>query len=498
MKRTILMLILIIQLTGCEKIFFEDPDNDIGSIDSQEKFESALTGLYNKLAQIYSPHYVYAIQRYYGDDIHWDDTGESEYDYYESYPTNGMILELWRSLYNTIISSNNIIVQFENVNNIDIKFKYYLGEAYLIRGLCYYNLVRFYGSVPILKNTDVKYNFTLSSLTEIYEFIEKDLIKAIDYLPDNSDRARAPFVTPHRGTAKAILAEIYLSMAGYPLKNKSKYFQAAKIAKEVIDSARYFGFELIPDFADLWKGNQKNNKEQVLTLHFSNSEDPELNNLTYILYILYPYNRLRNIHPEIKFYNNFPVSYRKDNTYETTRCFIIDRVEYCDYYNTIDETIPMYFKKFAYSRDTTNSLYGVYNWCNTAHLIYLYRYAHTLLTYAEAKARSGELDASAYEAVNMIRRRANFKDIHSPSVYDLQPGLTAEQFTDSLVWERAWEFAGEPEGRWFDLLRLEMVDRLLELRYYEENRPSEIEVTEEYYFLPIPDEEAFIISNIND
>ena len=58
---------------------------------------------------------------------------------------------------------------------------------------------------------------------------------------------------------------------------------------------------------------------------------------------------------------------------------------------------------------------------------------HTLLTYAEAKARSGQLDASAYEAVNMVRRRANKVDINSPSKYDLQPGLSATQFADSVV-----------------------------------------------------------------
>jgi hypothetical protein len=42
--------------------------------------------------------------------------------------------------------------------------------------------------------------------------------------------------------------------------------------------------------------------------------------------------------------------------------------------------------------------------------LYLFRYAQTLLTFSEARARSGILDDSTYEAVNMIRRRANHLD----------------------------------------------------------------------------------------
>ncbi len=496
MKRVIILIGLIIQLAGCEKIFFEETAGTICSIDSQSELESALTGIYYSLAQAYNSVAIYINQRVLGDDIHCKSTGSNPYYYDECYPHEGVSRFHWSTLYNTIISSNNIIIQFENTDNILGEFKDYIGEAYLIRGYCYYNLARFYGRVPVIDDIDIKYDLTLSSFKEVYDFIEKDFIKAIEYLPDNNDHARAPFVTPNRGTAKAMLAEVYLTMAGYPLKDDLKYIQAAKYAKEVIDSALFFGFELLQDFANVWKGEKTNHKESVFSLHFSDSEEYELNNVVYRYMPEYDWDGPR-IYPEIKFYNNFPVNYRKDITFQTTVCLWEQGEKICRYYKTIDKTVPMYYKKFALVRDTTPSLhYAPYS--NYAHSICLYRYAHTLLTYAEAKARSGQLDASAYEAVNMIRRRANFKDIHSPSVYDLQSGLTAEQFADSVVWERAWEFAGEPEGRWFDLLRLEMVDQLPELRYPEEIRPAENEVTEEYYFLPIPEEEIMIIPELND
>jgi hypothetical protein len=60
----------------------------------------------------------------------------------------------------------------------------------------------------------------------------------------------------------------------------------------------------------------------------------------------------------------------------------------------------------------------------------MFRYAQTLLTYAEAAARSGNPGTMAYECINKIRRRANNFDIYTQSVYDLQPGLSPETFAD--------------------------------------------------------------------
>ena len=79
----------------------------------------------------------------------------------------------------------------------------------------------------------------------------------------------------------------------------------------------------------------------------------------------------------------------------------------------------------------------------------LIRYAHVLLIYAEAQARAnGSADSDAYDAVNAIRQRAGLAPLS---------GLSNTDFINSVVQERAWEFAGE-YTRWFDLVRLEMVE----------------------------------------
>ena len=56
----------------------------------------------------------------------------------------------------------------------------------------------------------------------------------------------------HVEAAKAMLAEVYLTMGGYPLFDNTKYIQAAQVAKEVMDSAVVYGFNLLPDYANLW------------------------------------------------------------------------------------------------------------------------------------------------------------------------------------------------------------------------------------------------------
>jgi hypothetical protein len=121
--------------------------------------------------------------------------------------------------------------------------------------------------------------------------------------------------------------------------------------------------------------------------------------------------------------------------------------------------------------------------------LYLLRYAQTLLTYSEARARSGILDDSTYEVVNMIRRRANKLDPYTPSDFDLQRNLNTEQFLDSVVWERAWELCAEPNGRWFDIVRLDLKDKLPEYRYdfdFPYKVPEEY-LQDNWYFYKIPE-----------
>jgi hypothetical protein len=129
--------------------------------------------------------------------------------------------------------------------------------------------------------------------------------------------------------------------------------------------------------------------------------------------------------------------------------------------------------------------------------IYLIRYAQTLLTHAEASARSGQLTEKAYDCVNMVRRRANKLPLHEPSPFDLPRGLSPEAFADSVLQERAWELAGEIGHRWFDMVRNETVEKVFEGRDPNDGGPF-IPSTNDKYFYPIPQEDINLNPNLGE
>jgi starch-binding outer membrane protein, SusD/RagB family len=537
-RKNLLMLFLIMAflLAGCRKMLHEE-EISIGKITSYDMLQSAVGGVYSKLAlplYYYDEFYIANIK---GDDlnvgspVYGYDTipgiGRSCYDA-EAYLRKNKIdcFAFWDKAYATIVSANNILSQYNPAITKDIRTRELLGEMYLIRAYCHFRLTRVYGQVPIIDNIDVNYNLHKPSFADIYKFIESDLRKAIELLPKNNSFARIPFITPSRGSAKAILAEVYLSWAGYPVKDASKYTLAAKEAGETIDSSNYFGLGLVSDFAFLWDKSHLYNSETVFSL-YCDPPDP------------YPYyfdgNLIRpgtgwqgfyyrNFFPvEVNFFNNYPPGYRKEITFKTmdqyevavkdslgnyikdsldnyildTGTVHIIKVKPCKriayrkfYYELFNKT-----QKFPPNTGSTDSIVRTYKF--GVPRVYIFRFAQTMLTYAEAMARSGQLNAQAYECVNQIRRRARQLNLNIPSVFDLPAGLSPEAFADSVVNERAWELCGEPEGRWFDLIRLEMVELLPKMRYGNEGGiPYTCNKSD--YFFPVPPADTLLNPNLGN
>ena len=535
MKHLIFFLIIIVFISGCEKIFKEDPNNKL-SINSSNDLEYAIAGLNYRFVSMVKDPMLFSDLFGNSDDVSRN-SGCSGSGKYSLSLTDNDLLSTYKPLYQTIASANDIFRKSQKLNQNDPATKHLLGEVHFIRAYAYFWLVRTFGQVPIIDNVDVNYTVKKSSFADIYQFIETDLQKAINLLPNSNYEARIKYVTPHRGSAKALLAEVYLTMAGYPLKNTEMYSNAAKMAGDVVDSASYFGYRLMTDLADLWNGKHEINQESVFSLYATGSYIDPYNvfDKTYVpkkylatdfYFFGQPISWSNLIVPGIKFYNSFTYSYRKEITYLMHRYYlftpqcVVDSInpqnKYCppsEYIMYTCDSIglcePMYFRKY-YTKfnlsDTDlvedNLIYNDWSLSNVIYknygtVVYLIRYAHTLLTYAEAKARLGETDASAYAAINQVRRRANKADLFSSSVNDLKDGLTSQQFADSVVWERAMEFCGEPEGRWFDLLRLEMISTLKDLKDPRQDVLFPISnISENNYFLPIPKSDQMLDPNL--
>ena len=387
---------------------------------------------------------------------------------------------------------------------------------YFYRALFYYRLTHIYGRIPLIADIDVDYTVKRPSYAEVYEFIEADLLQAIQLLPANQYDSRIPNESPNRGAAKALLGEVYLNWAGFPVKDESKYALAMQLTGEVIDSASYFGYELLPDFEDVWNNKGYYNNEAVIcnyrkhhfVFDYLYSAHLYRDSIFYIAgFGIDPESSIMPnayLMPEIEYYNNYPKGYRKDITFYTQiyvrpiEIFPERDTGYVDI-ERVDYKSRAAYRKFLLDTASIQHIspsgrvsYNVIG-CQR---IYILRFAQTLLTYAEASARAGKLDNIAYEYVNMIRRRANHLPLDAPSLFDLQPGLSVEAFVDSVVQERAWEFAGEQGYRWYDMLRTETVEKV-----YEGKDPADVGILplfnntavatfkysdNDQYFFPLP------------
>lgn len=520
--RRLILILLVMSSFSCERLF-HDNDNQYLVIDSEKEKIDLLNGIYSCITKVYDRNYFVLMARsddinpYYNYSFHYDGGSCSGNTY--SGDISEITSPVYLNLYTAIITINRLISALDEVSNQKI-----LGELYFLRGYCYFQLVRFFGTPPIVVNIDVDYFIEKPSYAEVYQFIEADLLYAIELLPESFLEARIPDETPNRGTAKALLAEVYLAMAGFPVNDKTKYAEAARLAGEVIDNAENYNYGLLDDFANLWKNAYRHNRECIFGLYFSDEQTETSNDISRnwycpqedYVYLSENYTRYFNLsicggyNSGFMFFSTYPNSYRKYNSYVTGWYQEIDfdtmsgsesSIEFVPYDPL---TYPCHYVSGAVSLkwfDLESMMrQGENHYASNEASLYLLRYAQTLLTYAEAKARSGTIDASCYEVVNMVRRRAHKVDISSPSIYDLPPDLSTEQFLDSVVWERAWELCVEPQGRWFDIIRLDLKDEIAANVFPGDIpfRVSDEYLNEDWYFYLIPQEDRWLNPNFSE
>ncbi len=555
MKKINLLFIMFL-LFSCSDYLDENPK----TILSPDNFFSSVDDL--KLAT----HSLYAVYRIgYGDsdsevllsmgsdDITSDRSGCVEVDVFARTTGTDELITAWEIPYWGITRANFIINNYKTVStNTEEEAKLRdncAGQAYFQRGHWLFWLAKFWGPVPMpLDNSGVSVN--KSSVEDIYKQAISDLQMAEELLPEEqtdevwlTDNGYS--MVPHKGTAKAWLAQIYLQSAGWPLKWTENYAKAAEKAKEVIDNRDKYKFGLLP-VEDLWTGEEVWDKECVWGIPYLGLG----NNDNYTMRC--PLCQTPEEEggwciemADIYFFNHFPKGGRFDATFQTN-IWIKDApseeelAAYGDESNWPAQNEDYTFSNFSEEQleagerfyckraDGTKSWRRQVPWDDSRtyrrHPYYAkhrfdnslqqhdwlsraidgnewasgqsqrwMRFSEVLLTYAEAKAMSDGPDALAYEAFNEVRRRG--KDLP-----DLATGLTAQQFQDSCFYERGLEFCGlEYCTRWADLLRLEKVEEMnnhrLSNEYWsdtgkpKEATPLNHTLSKADYYMPIPADE---------
>jgi hypothetical protein len=268
-----------------------------------------------------------------------------------------------------------------------------LAELYFIRALNHFNLLNYFGGVPIkvlptvgVDNLDAPRN----TVDEVFAQIITDLTFAADNLTTSSNKTRAS-----RYAAKALLARVYLYQKDYP--------KAIEMASEVINNGNY---ALLNNYRDIFDDETS---ESIFEIFFSQLERNRIAE--------YNFPRSLNGRREVEPSADLLASYQSgDARFNASLAF--------------DGTS-------AYSIKYDDLSIGADN-------VIVLRLADMYLIRAEAAANLPSPNVQAVrDDINLIRNRANLAATSETSVSRLL--LIIEN-------ERRFEFAFEGH-RWFDLVR---------------------------------------------
>lgn len=485
-------LLSALSLAGCQDLS-EDPRADLTPDTyflTQSDLDGAVASMYRKLVPDDAWGFTSRMTSYFGADDLTTDPGLNkedmrEFDRLNGSSGNSSIVCQWLGPWKVIYQANNILANYEKVSNSTEAAKNAsAGEAYFMRGMCYYYLVRTFGDLPLITTPiDVNERPGRQPITAIYPQILSDLNTAIEMLPATDIPGK-----PNQLSCKSLLADVYLTMAGWPLNDATKYADAAKMANDVIQSNAY---SLLPDYLKVFTTN--NHSESIFALQFnvdngmpqrsfgSSSvplEEMASNGQT----------GWDDYYSEINFYRNAPQCKRTDDTFYTTFKLWNDATKTFDlvpWDSPKTRVQHPYYKKFRAGlngdgvKETETELISMNPSTNKS--LDVIRYAMVLLNYAEASAMASGPTAASYEAINRVRTRAGLPD--------LTKGLSQTAFRDSVVHERAYECAGEFGTRWFDIVRLQLLPKVMAERAKtneNELNPAYVADPSTRYLSPIP------------
>lgn len=419
----------------------------------------------------------------------------------------------WERAYGAINQANAIINNYHNANGTvpEAELNAWAAQAHFIRAFTYFWVVRFFNNIPLITSgfePDDKREVTCSPSREVYDLIVSDLEFAEQWLPVTWTGYMKKGGAVTKGAAKSVLSKVYLQMAGFPVNGGTEYYAKARDkAKEVIDHADEYGYALLDHYWQVWDpywSAYETPKDEIILWIEHTSDDYSMRAPNPSRPI--EFNGWESMVAELGFFNRFPEGERKEFTFVTD--FYHSNGNYY-HYTDLTGKHPCYRKQWAddltpgwewEKRNEPDSkwLTGMdisANWYSGRPAI-LMRYPDVLLTYAEAKARTDGPDDLAYKCLNDVRNRA-YKGIGTTEAS--MSGLSTADFIDAVVWERAWEFAGfEYSARWFDLQRLELVEKATtEWREETETKYTLLKpYTKKDYFLPIPSKEVTLNPNL--
>ncbi|REA64349.1 RagB/SusD family nutrient uptake outer membrane protein [Dyadobacter luteus] len=469
MKRYIILSLIAGTLVCCSEKFIDlQPISDMNAgnfYKTEQDMNQAVMSPYASLRDVYNQLYIFAGEvRSDNTTFSWVPGSSKDMTSIDNFgdvllSDNQNVLDLWNRSYVTILRANIVLDKIDAVAFRDEKLKsQYKAEARFLRALTYFWLVRVYGDVPkVDKQLSVQEAYALGRVPteEIYDFIVQDLTFAEANLPvtyANNDKGRVT-----QAGAKGLLAKVYMTMAGYPLKKGASYYAFAEAkALEVINSPQY---SLVSDYKALFSVTNKNSSESLFEVQYkkggtgtgspwSNSFAPRFSNKEVVL-----------VGDKSGFNAPTPSMSAAYETGDPRKAISMSDGYVSDPggARVNEKYVKKYYDvSFSVSPDNDN------NWIEL-------RLADVYLLYSEALVRQGKQYQTALLYLNKIRQRARNTPGAAPgTLADYTSFATDEAFLLAIEKERRVELAFE-NHRWFDLVRTERAQTVMSQEQKEQN-----------------------------
>jgi hypothetical protein len=495
MKTLIPLFLAFLVFLGCSKLT-EDPKATLtpGSyFHTQSDLDASVAAIYQQLVEDGAYAFDFHLYSYFGsDDLTADPNlakgDQRSFDELNGSSGNGSIAHSqWGTPWAAIYQSNNVIVNYQKVIGDQTAKNAAAGQAFFIRAWSYYLLVRTFGPVPVITTlVGADYRPARDSISTVYQTIISDLQTAIGLLPTSFPGQPGKAT---QNAARSLLADVYLTMAGWPLNQTNNYALSAAESDSVIQSGQY---TLMADYATVFQTN--NNSESIFGLQFN---VPGGNPDRFFGDCSMPWEEYgldgnfgwEEFYPEVNFYLAAPACLRTNEEFYTTLKLIQPDKSFLlvPYNSPKTRNQHPFYRKFRTGvvndgppgcQETDSILFQMNPSTNKTNDVM--RYPMVLLDYAEASDMTGGAPtAASYAAINQVRARAG----EAP----LTPGLAGTAFRDSVVYERAYELAAEWGARWFDIVRLQLLPQILAARSPIEN-PISLggNTLQSRYYAPIP------------
>jgi hypothetical protein len=513
MKKIFLLLLVltagcVVLMTSCKKFLDKQPVSTLSPVNyytDSSDVATALAGVYN----------ILALETMWGGQIeirHNASTDESWFSYttfptgpfwYNYTTTDPYVLNMWTNCYSGIERANTLLSNLDHANIDTAEKSTVRGETLFLRAFYYFTLAQYFGDVPLklTPSTSVNnVNLARTPVKDVYAQILTDMQTAEGLVQTSAQNGNTERIS--KSTVEGILARVCLTMAGQPVNDVSKYADALAWTQKVVNSGLHSldtaykqiyinECQDIDDWKEcIWETGQwgNNNDANRIGGRIGNENGVKCSSstpatvgyaygfisATYNLYFLYGKGDLRR---------DWAIS-----TYTLNAAGTKANIAATTYY-------VRNCAKWRREYELDKPLNKNYTPTNFPML----RYADVLLMEAEAENEVNGPTATAYDALNQVRRRGYGLPVNTVSATaDMTPGLGKDAFRDSLQNERARELCFEglrkPDLIRWGLFLTAMQNQVIEFNThaastYQYAAQAAARVAPRYLLYPIPSSE---------